>query len=172
MVKESKEVIYREYTSKFVPWLKEQIDKSPDKIVTARVEDTVKQMGPKFKEDISIYKDKDDIDIRALFELKYLLWPDGIVVSGSMISTGNVFTFRRTTPEDEPPTPGLIETIGEEDVWYVKHVDADVMSPSPFNIPDKYIKDDIESNVFYGRGDIGISVTKIGDFKKVKLELE
>lgn len=172
MTKESKEAIYREYTSKFIPWLKDQIDKSPDKIVMAKVEEIVKQMGPKFKEDISIYKDKDDIDTRVLFELKYILWPDGIVVGGAMTHTGNLLSFRRTIPEDESPTPGLIETIGEEDIWYVRHIDADVMSPSPFNIPDSHIKDEIESNVFYGRGDIGISVTKIGDFKKEKLELE
>lgn len=71
---ESKEAMYREYTSKLVPWIKEQIDKKPDKIFRIKVEDIINKMGPIFKKDISVYKSKKDINVRALFELKYLLY--------------------------------------------------------------------------------------------------
>ncbi len=168
MTKESKESRYREYTSELISWLKEQIDKSPNKNVIVKVDDIVGLMGPIFKKDIGVYKNKKDIDVRALFELKYLLWPDEIVVDGAITKIGNALVFRRSTPTDEPPVPDLIETIGGENILYVKHIEVDVMSEDPFLMTYFYIEHVI-NDTFDGRGDIGISVTKIGDFKTTKL---
>jgi len=177
--KESKEARYKEYTSKLVPWIKEQIDKSSDKIFRAKVEDIINKMGPIFKKDISTYKSKKDINVRALFELKYLLWPDEIVVNGTIDERAveQLLTFRRATPEDESPSWGLTESIGEEGTYYTKNIVIDVVTENPFVLSDEIIMklintlelpNAVKSNSFYEFVESNVSITKIGDWKIVK----
>lgn len=163
--KESKETRYRDAISKLTPFIKENIDKSPNKMVISTVESIINSMGPIFKKDISIYKSKGDINVRAFFELKYLLWPDGIVVDGAMTNKGDGLIFRRATSEDRLPISGLTADIGEENTNYFKKVDVDVVTGDMLAISD----DDIESIIDgVGTGDFEMSITKIGDWKKVK----
>lgn len=166
-VKESKEAKYRDTLSKLVPFVNENIDKSPNKIVITTVESIIHSMGSIFKKDISIYKSNDDINIRALFELKYLLWPDGIVVDGALTNKGDGLIFRRATSEDRSPNPGLTTDIGEEDIYYLKRVDAAVVTGDISSISDNDIENIIDGlNALIG--DSVMSVTKIGDWEKVK----
>lgn len=162
--KESKEARYREYKSKLISWIKEEIDKSLDKIVRAKAEDVIEEMGPIFKKDVSIYKSKKDIHIRALWELKYLLWPDGIVVNGAKSNDDeDLITFRKATPEDEPPFPGLTEF--KEDTYYFREVVIEIVTEDPFNVSDSDIIDAIDDiNVPAG----SISAAKLGNWKIAK----
>ena len=171
-MKTQKEIRYREYTSKLIPWLKEQIDKSPDKIIRIKVEDVIDvidKMGTIFKKDINIYSSKKDIHIRALWELKYLLWADGIVVKGGMNKIGeDLLIFRKKTSEDEPPIPNLIEVIGEKEAYYFKKVEANVVTENIFAITDIDIKDKI--NELDIAEDFGIYIVKFSDWETVKIK--
>ena len=162
--KESKETIYIDYTSKLVPWIKEQIEKSPDKIVRVKAEDIIDEMGPTFKKDISIYKSEKDIHIRALWELKCLLWPDEIVVNGAMSKDDeDLITFRKATPEDESPVPGLTEF--KEDTYYLREILVEIVTEDPFTVSDSDIIDAID-NVNIPEG--SISTAKLGNWKIAK----
>lgn len=161
---ESKETRYREYTSKLVPWIDEEIGKSPDKIVRVKAEDVIEEMGPIFKKDISIYKSKKDIHIRALWELKYLLWPDVIAVNGAIsVNDEDLITFRNATPEDDAPEPGLLEF--GEDTYYFREIVVEVVVEDPFTVSDSDIIDAIDStNIPEG----SISTVKLGNWKIAK----
>lgn len=177
--KESKETRYREYTSKLIPWIEKQIDKSIDKTIKIKIEDIIDKMGTIFKKDISIYKSKKDINVRALFELKYLLWPDNIVVNGTIDKkTGEqLLTFRKATSEDEYPLPGLIESIGEESTYYTKNITISFVTENPFILSDDIIKqlikelelpNAVKSDSIFEYVESDMSITKTGDWKMVK----
>lgn len=179
MVKESTITRYKEYTLELVSWLEEQIDQSIDKIIIIKVEDLINKMGPIFRKDISIYMYKKDINVRVLFELKYLLWPSGIVINGTIDKkTGEqLLTFRRATSEDESPFPGLTESIGEEGIYYTKNITIDIVTENPFILSDEIIMeliDELElpnavkSDSIFKYVESDISITKIGDWKIVK----
>jgi hypothetical protein len=162
--KESKEVRYRDHTSKLVPWIKEQIETSPDKIVRIKAEDVIDEMGPIFKKDISIYKSKKDINIRALWELKYLLWADEIVVNGAKNKDDeDLITFRKATPEDDGPISGLTEF--KEDTYYFREIVVEIVTEDPFTVSDSDILDAID-NINIPEG--SISTAKLGDWKIAK----
>lgn len=121
-------------------------------------------MGPIFKKDISIYTSKKYINIRALWELKYLLWPDEIVVNGATSKDDeHLITFRKTTSEDEPPIPGL--TGFKEDTYYFREIVVEIVTEDPFTVSDSDIIDAI-NNINMPEG--SISAAKLGNWKIAK----
>ena len=63
--------IYEKNISKLIPWIIEQVNKSPDKILRLRIIDIKKEMGPELE-------DKNDTDM--YWGLKFVLYKHGINV--------------------------------------------------------------------------------------------
>lgn len=77
---------------KSIPWIKEEIEKSPDGMIRVKNEDIRKEMGGEFvkKNDTSVY-----------WGLKYCLFQEGIVVETGTKNTGEKLLFMRLADNED-----------------------------------------------------------------------
>lgn len=86
---------YAQAVAKFIPWLEEQIDNSPDKKIRIKSSDIAKEMGGTFatKSHGAIY-----------WGLKFVMFHNGIVVDTATQKAGDkLLVMRRATPDDALP---------------------------------------------------------------------
>lgn len=83
---------YKDAIAKSVPYLKEQIDKSPDKTIRILIDDIKISLGWEFKE---------KLNIQIYWGVKAALIREGITVHGGKSSTGeDLLVMRMAAPED------------------------------------------------------------------------
>ena len=77
---------YENVLKKLIPWIMEQIEKSPDKIIRIKAKDIAHEMGPEFEK-------KEYIDL--YWGIKYILQGYGIIIeTGIAIDKDNLFVMK------------------------------------------------------------------------------